>query len=203
MPGLREDLASRRRRSTSRRAAGRAPNLLAMLLFEKFGQHQPLNRQASAMPARACHSPCRRWPTRSAPVARSWSRCHGASRRTCLPPSDCMATTRRCRSSPRARPSPGVAGSTCATIAPFGGTRLPPAAMFYYSRDRRGEHVEEHLRPMVRPTSPRCPSARQPNPGGRSTYQRGFAVQTTGTTSDHSAVAHLALGSIYISGRVM
>jgi transposase len=27
---------------------------------------------------------------------------------------------------------------------PFGG-RAPPAAMFYYSRDRRGEHVEAHL----------------------------------------------------------
>ena len=28
-----------------RRAAGPGPNLLAMILFEKFGQHQPLNRQ--------------------------------------------------------------------------------------------------------------------------------------------------------------
>ena len=44
MPELREDHA----------AAGalpcdatrlRGPNLLAMILFEKFGQHQPLNRQ--------------------------------------------------------------------------------------------------------------------------------------------------------------
>ena len=27
---------------------------------------------------------------------------------------------------------------------PFGGTS-PPAAMFYYSRDRRGEHPQTHL----------------------------------------------------------
>jgi transposase len=49
------------------------PSLLAMILFEKYGQHQPLNRQ-NAMPARACRSVCRRWPTRSARVARCWHR---------------------------------------------------------------------------------------------------------------------------------
>src|SRR5665213_3010727 len=35
----------------------------------------------------------------------------------------------------------------------------------------------------ITPTSPRCPSARQPNPGRRSTYRRGKSVQTTGTSS--------------------
>src|SRR5450755_1654522 len=38
--------------------------------------------------------------------------------------------------------------------------------------------------PPITPTSPRCPSAWQPNPGGRSTYRRGNSVQTTGATSD-------------------
>ena len=33
-------------------------------------------------------------------------------------------------------------------------------------------------------TSPRCPSAWQPNPGRRSTYRRGKPVQTTGATSE-------------------
>jgi hypothetical protein len=28
---------------------------------------------------------------------------------------------------------------------PFGGTAPPPAAMFYYSRDRGGEHPQAHL----------------------------------------------------------
>src|SRR5450631_1676386 len=37
--------------------------------------------------------------------------------------------------------------------------------------------------PPITPTSPRCPSAWQPNPGGRSTYRRGNSVQTTGATS--------------------
>ena len=35
----------------------------------------------------------------------------------------------------------------------------------------------------IKPTSPRCPSAWQPNPGRGSTYRRGKSVQTTGTTS--------------------
>ena len=37
---------------TARGWAG--PSLLAMIAFERFGQHQPLNRRPSATPARAC-----------------------------------------------------------------------------------------------------------------------------------------------------
>jgi hypothetical protein len=35
----------------------------------------------------------------------------------------------------------------------------------------------------IKPTSPHCRSARQPNPGRRSTYRCGDSVQTTGTSS--------------------
>ena len=35
----------------------------------------------------------------------------------------------------------------------------------------------------IKPTSTRCNSAWQPNPGRRSTYRRGDSVQTTGTGS--------------------
>ena len=38
----------------------------------------------------------------------------------------------------------------------------------------------------IKPTSPRCRSVRQPNPGRRSTYRRGDSVQTTGTSSHPS-----------------
>jgi putative transposase len=38
----------------------------------------------------------------------------------------------------------------------------------------------------IKPTSPRCHSAWQPNPGRGSTYRRGKSVQTTGTTSFRS-----------------
>jgi transposase len=39
-------LARRRRHSTSCPRGWAGPGLLAMILFEKYGQHQPLNRQA-------------------------------------------------------------------------------------------------------------------------------------------------------------
>ena len=60
-----------------------------------------------------------------------------------------MATTRRCRCWPGARPPPGGPGSMSATTAPFGGPD-PPAALFHYSRDRSGDHPVEHLRTLHR-----------------------------------------------------
>jgi hypothetical protein len=45
------------------------------------------------------------------------------------------------------------------------------------------------------PTSHRCPSAWQPNPGRGSTYRRGKTVQTTGSSSPRH-VATVAFGSV-------
>ena len=39
---------------------------------------------------------------------------------------------------------------------------------------------------QIKPTSPRCHSAWQPDPGRGSTYRRGKYVQTTGTTSSYN-----------------
>ena len=55
-----------------------------------------------------------------------------------------MATIRPCRFWPRARPTLGGCWVYVRDDQPFGGTG-PPAAMFYYSRDRRGEHPQAHL----------------------------------------------------------
>jgi transposase len=43
------------------------PSLLAMILFDKFGQHQPLNRQCERWPA-GCRVSLRPWPIRSGPA---------------------------------------------------------------------------------------------------------------------------------------
>jgi transposase len=48
------------------------PSLLAMILFEKYGQHQPLNRQAERYAREGVD--CRRWPTRSAAAPSSCGR---------------------------------------------------------------------------------------------------------------------------------
>ena len=49
---------------------------------------------------------------------------------------------------------------------------------------RRSRHSNFQPHSRRHPTSPRCPSAWQPNPGRRSTYRRGKVVQTTGTSSN-------------------
>ena len=45
----------------------------------------------------------------------------------------------------------------------------------------------------IKPTSTRCQSAWQPNPGRGSTYRRGKSVQTTGTSSLRAALDDSAL----------
>src|SRR3954468_20317205 len=44
------------------------PSLLAMVLFEKFGQHQPLNRQCERFAREGVEISLSPWPTRSAPA---------------------------------------------------------------------------------------------------------------------------------------
>jgi hypothetical protein len=53
-----------------------------------------------------------------------------------------------------------------------------------------GDHTRAlTARHPIKPTSTRCHSAWQPNPGRRSTYRRGKSVQTTGTTAEVAALA--------------
>ena len=120
------------------------PSLLAMIVFEKFGQHQPLNRQAEryalegvpialSTMADAVGSVCAALD----PVLRlieahvvAAERLHGDD--TTVPVlAEGKTDTGRCWIYVR-------------DDKPFGGAG-PPAAMFYYSRDRRGEHPQAHL----------------------------------------------------------
>jgi transposase len=120
------------------------PSLLAMIVFEKFGQHQPLNRQAEryalegvpiamSTMADAVGSVC----AALAPVLRlveahvmAAERLHGDD--TTVPVlAEGKTDTGRCWVYVR-------------DDKPFGGAG-PPAAMFYYSRNRRGEHPQAHL----------------------------------------------------------
>jgi transposase len=97
------------------------PSLLAMIMFEKFGQHQPLNRQAE------------RYALEGVPIALSTmadavgSVCHVLDPLWRLIEAHVMAAER-----------------LHADDRPFGGTG-PPAAIFRYSRDRKGEHSRAHL----------------------------------------------------------
>jgi transposase len=120
------------------------PNLLAMILFEKFGQHQPLNRQAE------------RYAREGVPISLSTMADAVGSSCAALEP-----LLRRIEAHVLAAERLHGDDTTVPVLAkgktdtgrcwvyvrddrPFGG-RGPPAAMFYYSRDRKGEHPQRHL----------------------------------------------------------
>jgi transposase len=121
------------------------PNLLAMVLFEKFGQHQPLNRQSEryaregvdlslstlADQVGACAAVLRPLHALIENHVLSAERLHGDD--TTVP---ILA---------KGKTDTGRAWVYVRDDRPFGGTS-PSAALFYASRDRSGEHPERHLK---------------------------------------------------------
>ena len=120
------------------------PSLLAMIVFEKFGQHQPLNRQAE------------RYALEGAPIALSTMAdavgavCVALDPLRALLEAHVMGAERLHgddTSVPVQAQGKTVTGRLWTYVRddkPFGGAG-PPAAIFYYSRDRRGEHPQAHL----------------------------------------------------------
>ena len=120
------------------------PSLLAMILFEKYGQHQPLNRQAEryaregvplslstlADQVGACCAVLSPLLRRLEAHVFAAERLHGDD--TTVP---VLAT---------GKTDIGRCWVYVRDDRPFGGPG-PPAAMFYYSRDRGGEHPARHL----------------------------------------------------------
>src|SRR6202166_428942 len=120
------------------------PSLLAMILFEKYGQHQPLNRQAErysregvplslstlADQVGACCAVLSPLLRRVEAHVFAAERLHGDD--TTVP---VLAT---------GKTDTGRCWVYVRDDRPFGGPD-PPAAMFYYSRDRSGEHAQAHL----------------------------------------------------------
>jgi transposase len=120
------------------------PNLLAMVLFEKFGQHQPLNRQSEryaregidlslstlADQVGACATALRPLHTLIEGHVLAAERLHGDD--TTVP---ILA---------KGKTETGRIWVYVRDDRPFGGPD-PPAALFYASRDRTREHPESHL----------------------------------------------------------
>ena len=121
------------------------PSFLAMVLFEKFGAHQPLNRQRDryaregvelslttlADQVGACTAALMPLFRLLEAHVLSAERLHGDD--TTIP---VLA---------RDKTDTGRLWVYVRDDRPFGG-RAPPAAIYYYSRNRRGEHPVEHLR---------------------------------------------------------
>lgn len=120
------------------------PSLLAMILYEKFGQHQPLNRQAE------------RYAREGVPISLSTmadavgAGCAALEPLLRLVESHVMAAE-RLHGDDTTVPVLAKGKTDIARCwvyvrddRPFGGSG-PPAAMFYYSRNRKGEHPQGHL----------------------------------------------------------
>src|SRR5450756_2203512 len=120
------------------------PSLLAMILFEKFGQHQPLNRQAE------------RYAKEGVPLSLSTLADQVGAGCAVLDPilkrfeAHVFAADRLHGDDTtvpvlaKGKTDTGRCWVYVRDDRPFGGT-APPAAMFYYSRDRAGEHPQAHL----------------------------------------------------------
>jgi len=120
------------------------PSLLAMILFEKYGQHQPLNRQAEryaregvdvslstlADQVGGCAVVLRPLYDLIRAHVFAGGRVHGDDT-----PVPVLA---------KGKTATGRAWVYVRDDRPFGG-RDPPAAVFFYSRDRSGDHPERHL----------------------------------------------------------
>jgi transposase len=120
------------------------PNLLAMILFEKFGQHQPLNRQSEryaregvdlslstlADQVGICAAILRPLYALIEAHVLAAERLHGDD--TVVP---ILA---------KGKTDTGRVWVYVRDDKPFGGA-APPAALFYASRNRAGEHPERHL----------------------------------------------------------
>ena len=124
------------------------PNLLAMILFEKFGQHQPLNRQSERYAREgvdlslstladlvgACALALRPLYALIETHVLAAERLHGDD--TTVP---ILA---------KGKTETGRVWTYVRDDRPFGG-KDPPAALYYASRDRSGEHPERHLNGFI------------------------------------------------------
>src|SRR5881398_2076566 len=120
------------------------PSLLAMVLFEKFGQHQPLNRQAE------------RYAKEGVPISLSTLADQVGGCTAALTPlfkriEAYVLSAERLHGDDTTVPVLAKGKTDTGRIwvyvrddKPFGGP-APPAAVFYYSRDRAGEHPQAHL----------------------------------------------------------
>lgn len=120
------------------------PSFLAMLLFEKYGQHQPLNRQAD------------RFAREGVPLSISTLADQVGAATFALMPiykriEAHVLAAERLHGDDTTVPVMAKGKTDTARLwtyvrddRPFAGP-APPAALFHYSRDRRGEHPRVHL----------------------------------------------------------
>ena len=120
------------------------PNLLAMILFEKFGQHQPLNRQSERYRREGIDLSVSTLADQVGACTAVLKPLHGLIEAHVLAAERLHADDTTVPILAKGKTITGHIWTYVRDDRPFGG-RAPPAALYYASRDRRHEHPERHL----------------------------------------------------------
>ena len=120
------------------------PNLLATVLFEKFGQHQPLNRQSERYGREGIDLSVSTLADQVGAATRALAPLHELIARHVLAAERLHADDTTVPILAKGKTNTGRIWTYVRHDRPFGGVD-PPAALYFASRDRRGEHPDAHL----------------------------------------------------------
>lgn len=120
------------------------PSLLAMILFEKFGQHQPLNRQSERYAREGIDLSLSTLADQVGACAAALKPLHALIERHVLAAERLHGDDTTVPILAKGHTETGRVWVYVHDDRPFGG-KDPPAALFYASRDRTREHPERHL----------------------------------------------------------
>lgn len=121
------------------------PNLLAMILFEKFAQHQPLNRQSERYAREGIDLSLSTLADQVGACAAALKPIHSLIEAHVLAAERLHGDDTTVPILAKGKTDMGRIWTYVRDDRPFGGLS-PPAALFYASRDRRQEHPERHLK---------------------------------------------------------
>jgi transposase len=120
------------------------PNLLAMILFEKFGQHQPLNRQSERYAREGIDLSTSTLADLVGACATALTPLHVLVEAHILAAERLFGDDATVPILAKGKTVTGRVWTYVRDDRPFGGAAAP-AALYYASRDRRQEHPERHL----------------------------------------------------------
>ena len=121
------------------------PNLLATILFEKYGQHQPLNRQRDRYAREGIDLSVSTLADQVGACAVALKPLHALIEAHVLAADRLHGDDTPVPVLAKGKTDTARAWVYVRDDAPFAGPD-PPAALFHYSRDRSGDHPVEHLR---------------------------------------------------------
>jgi transposase len=120
------------------------PSLLAMILFDKFSQHQPLNRQSERFAREGIDLSVSTLADQVGACTSALAPLHALIEAHVLAAERLHGDDTTIPILAKGKTDTGRIWTYVRDDRPFGGN-APPAALYYASRDRRKEHPERHL----------------------------------------------------------